>query len=594
MSAAPRDEYARRLEAAREARARCERRAGRVSNLRLAVFAAGLVAAGLAFGSRALAPGWVAVPALGFTALVVVHDRLLRAGGRATRVVALYERGLARLDDRWPGGGEAGEGFAAADHPYASDLDLFGAGSLFERLCGARTRAGEAALAAWLLEPAEPARIRARQAALAELRGDLGLREDLAALGDAPRAGLHPDALRRWGEAPSELASPALGLAAALLPAVSVAALLAAWLAGAPAWVPALALLAQLGLAARLRGRVRRVLAGLELPVHEIELLAELVARIEAASFAAPLLAELRAALETGGVAPSRRIRALRTRVDLLDARRNQLFAPFAALLLWTTQLACCLERWRATCGDGLARWTGIVGELEALASLAAFAYENPELPFPEIVEGDARFEARGVAHPLLPRERRVANDLSLGGELRVLVVSGSNMSGKSTLLRTVGANAVLAFAGAPVCAESLRISPMRIGAAIRVHDSLLEGTSRFYAEIRRLRRIVELAEAGAALFLLDEILHGTNSHDRGIGAEAVVRALLGRGAVGLVTTHDLALARIADALEPRGRNVHFEDRLVDGKMVFDYRLRPGTVERSNALALMRAVGLEV
>ena len=217
---------------------------------------------------------------------------------------------------------------------------------------------------------------------------------------------------------------------------------------------------------------------------------------------------------------------------------------------------------------------------------------------FPEIADTrEALFEGEALGHPLIPPERCVRNDLRLGGggELRVLVVSGSNMSGKSTMLRTVGTNTVLGLAGAPVCASRLRLAPLAVGASIRIKDSIQEGTSRFYEEITRLRRITRITEEELpVLFLLDEILHGTNSHDRLIGAEAVVRGLVERGAVGLVTTHDLALAQVADALAPRGANVHFEDHLEDGRMVFDFRMQPGVVTRSNALALMRAIGLEV
>jgi len=235
------------------------------------------------------------------------------------------------------------------------------------------------------------------------------------------------------------------------------------------------------------------------------------------------------------------------------------------------------------------------VGEFEALGSLAAYAYERPQDPFPELAEAEGCFEGEGLGHPLIPEGRNVRTDLRLSGELRVLVVSGSNMSGKSTLLRTVGVNAVLALAGAPVRARRLRLSPLEVGASIHVQDSLQAGASRFYAEITRLRQIVELTKGPRpVLFLLDEILHGTNSHDRRVGAEGVVRGLVGRGAIGLVTTHDLALALIADGLAPRAANVHFEDHLEAGKMTFDYRLRPGVVQRSNALELMRSVGLEV
>jgi DNA mismatch repair ATPase MutS len=210
-------------------------------------------------------------------------------------------------------------------------------------------------------------------------------------------------------------------------------------------------------------------------------------------------------------------------------------------------------------------------------------------------VETGAIFDGEDLRHPLVPFEKCVPNSVSLGDELRLMVVSGSNMSGKSTLLRTVGINAVLAMSGAPVRARRLRVSCVAIGATLRIQDSLQAGTSRFYAEIQRIYHIMELTKGTLpVLFLLDEVLHGTNSHDRAIGAGAIVTGLIDRHAIGLATTHDLALAQIADALAPRAANVHFEDELIDGKITFDYRMRPGVVRKSNALALMRAVGLDV
>jgi len=237
-----------------------------------------------------------------------------------------------------------------------------------------------------------------------------------------------------------------------------------------------------------------------------------------------------------------------------------------------------------------------VVGQFEAYVSLASYAYENPGDPFPEIVGAGPCLEGEGVGHPLLAADRCVRNDLALGEALRVLAVSGSNMSGKSTWLRTVGINAVLAQAGAPVRARRFRISPLAIGGTLRVHDSLQAGRSRFYAEILRLKQLVDLSkQPPPLLFLIDEVLHGTNSADRLLGAEAVIRSLIGRGAIGLFTTHDLTLAEIADRLGPIAVNVHFADHLDDdGRLAFDYRMRPGVVRQSNALALMRAVGLDV
>jgi DNA mismatch repair ATPase MutS len=242
-----------------------------------------------------------------------------------------------------------------------------------------------------------------------------------------------------------------------------------------------------------------------------------------------------------------------------------------------------------------LRRWLGAVGEIEALSSLAAYHYEHPTDVFPDVVEGPPAFEAEDLGHPLLDDAINIRNDVRIGGDLRVLIVSGSNMSGKSTLLRTVGINTVLAQAGAPVRARHLRLTTLEIGASIRIQDSLHSGVSRFYAEITRLGLIMRRAtEPGRVLFLIDELLHGTNSHDRRIGAEAVVRGLVERGAIGLVTTHDLALASVATAMGSRGANVHFQDVLDNGRLRFDYRMRSGVVEHSNALELMRSVGLDV
>ena len=237
-------------------------------------------------------------------------------------------------------------------------------------------------------------------------------------------------------------------------------------------------------------------------------------------------------------------------------------------------------------------RWRA---QFEALSSLASYAYECPADPFPELRETGPFLEAERMAHPLLSETAAIRNSVSFGENRRLYVVSGSNMSGKSTFLRTIGANVVLALAGAPVRAESFILSPLQIGASLQTNDSLQAGISRFYAELLRLRQILDLTEnPPAPLFLLDEILHGTNSHDRLIGAEALLRSLVAKGAIGLATTHDLALADISQDASLRAANVHFEDSVTDGKMSFDYRLRSGVVEKSNALELMRSVGLNV
>jgi DNA mismatch repair ATPase MutS len=304
---------------------------------------------------------------------------------------------------------------------------------------------------------------------------------------------------------------------------------------------------------------------------------------------------QLRGALDSHHAASAIVGRLLRT-IAARDALRNEFVRPFGLLLFVRSLAAVVIDRWHARHRHDLEMWIDAVGEIEALVSLATYAFEHPSDPFPVLANDGPRFDAEALAHPLLHESIAVRNDVRVGNDgPHLLVVSGSNMSGKSTLLRAVGINTVLAMAGAPVRARSLVVTPVLIGASIRVDDSLQEGHSRFYSEILRIRDIVESAAHGEpVLFLLDEILHGTNSHDRRIGAEAIVRALVTTGAIGLITTHDLALTAFADAPEIRARNVHFEDDIADGRLVFDYLMRDGVVERSNALELMRAIGLKV
>ena len=595
MQSDPHSEYTQRLQSRRADAARSTRLSQAIGNARLLLFLGTVALVWFTMRPGLLATWWLALPVIAFVVLVILHERVRRQFRSAERSVAFYERGLARLEDRWSGQGVPGTDFLDHNHPYAQDLDLFGRGSLFELLCTARTRGGEQTLAAWLRAPATPAEIAARQAAVKELRPQLDLREKLALLGENVRAGLDPEVLASWGNAPLLLHSPALRTVAFGSATLAVVTLVG-WAAFGFGLLPLLVTLGIEGaLAFRLRARVLQVITNVARAGRDLTLLADILACLEQERFTSPRLVALRAALDTDGIPPSRQIARLGRLINLLESRQNQIFVPFAALLLWTTQIALAIEAWRAVSGPAIARWLTAVAEFEALSALAGYSYEHPTDPFPEITQEGPCFAGEGLGHPLIPDTRCVRNDVCLGNPLRVLIVSGSNMSGKSTLLRTVGTNAVLALAGAPVRAQRLRLSPLAIGATLRIQDSLQAGSSRFYAEITRIRQLMDIASGPLPLlFLLDEIFHGTNSHDRQIGAEAVVRGLVDRSAIGLVTTHDLALAHIAEALAPRAANVCFEDHFVDGTLRFDYCMRPGIVKKSNALALMRSVGLEV
>ncbi len=591
----PHEEYRTRLDLRQATHRDLSSKDARFAHLRLATFVALIVVATLAL-KAVIAWAWAGLPLAVFLALVRGHDRTIHARDAARRAAEFYERGLKRIEDRWIGTGEQGERFADPAHPYATDLDLFGPGSLFELLSLARTRTGEATLAAWLTTPASPDTIRDRHAAVEDLSPRLDLREAVSLAGTAVRAGVHAEALVAWAEGASLLRRRWLrGSAVALT--VTAVATIALWARTGRLAPLVLTLVMEALLFFSNRERIQAVLHSASGWSRDLDILSQVLARLEDEAFTARQLLHLRQRLDAAGAAPSRAIRSLHRLVEMHDWQHNLIFAIVAAPLLWDVHLACAMEAWRKRYGADVRVWLDSVGEFEALASIAAYRYEHPGDPFPEIldVSGGAVFDGRGLGHPLLAQTRMVRNDVALVPPARLLLVSGSNMSGKSTLLRTIGINAVLALAGAPVRALSLRLTPLTIGATLRIQDSLQEGRSRFYAEISRVRDLATLAlTPPPLLFLLDELFHGTNSHDRLVGAAGVLRMLLDRGAIGLVTTHDLALTAVADDLGARAVNVHFDDRFEAGEMHFDYRMKPGPVTRSNAIALMRAVGLDV
>jgi len=600
----PSEEYVERLKARESRVAHHEKIHIRLGNVRLILALLAALMAWVAFRRHELSPYWLAIPAAIFIGIAVYHSRILRSHDLAQRAAAFYKNGLARIEDRWEALGETGERFDDPHHVYASDLDLFGKGSLFQLLSTARTRMGENTLAKWLLSPSSVAQIRERHAAVLELRDQLDLREDLAVLGDDAAVGVHPDALLKWAEAPNRMKPPWIKWLAPVLAALAVLGA-AAWGYWETATPLVLVVVIEAVLTYMLRKPLEESLHGTEQAFRDLDLLSGVLARLEAHTFQAPRLQVLRRDLSSSDVPSSQAISRLRTIVDLINSRHNIFVRIIDAPLMYSVQVAFSAERWRRLHGFAVRSWLTAVAEMEALLCLSAYSYEHPSDPFPEFAEGVACFDSKALGHPLIPAATCVRNNVSICGETRVLLVSGSNMSGKSTQLRAVGMNVVLAMAGAPVRARGLRLTPLQIGASIRINDSLREGSSRFYAEITRLRKIFDLAGGDLTsgdranvdpplMFLLDELLQGTNSNDRRVGAEGIVRALLNRGAIGLVSTHDLALTGIGGSLEGHLRNVHFQDDLEKGKMTFDYKLLDGVVTKSNGLELMRSIGLEV
>ncbi|HEY7402823.1 MAG TPA: mismatch repair protein [Candidatus Angelobacter sp.] len=584
-------EYQNRLQQREATASQLQRKHLWLGNARIAVFIAIVV---LAWFSRTGSPLFFLLIAaiILFIALVVIHRRVVRDMNAAKRAAEVYRRGLARMEDRWAGFGDTGDEFKDPLHLYAEDLDILGQGSLFQLLSTARTRMGRQCLSRWLLTPASMQEIEQRQAAIAELKPKLDFREALAVAGESERIDAHPEALSQWGKEQSGLKDGRWW--ALLLAALNLGALVYAFVV---LWTPLLALIAINGsIMFRLRHVLEKIFAGLGETHKDLDSLAEVLRRIEAGKFTSPRLQQLQSQLITHGLPPSACIAKLDTLSDLDDSRHNWFVRLFDVPLLYSVQLAFALERWRRSYGNNIDVWLNVVSEFETLSSLAAYAYEHTEDPFPEFAPAGSApcFEGEALGHPLLPADKCVRNDAALGGKNQVLLVSGSNMSGKSTYLRVIGINAVLAMMGAPVRAARLRLSHLSIGASMRVADSLQQGISHFYAEIKRVRQVIDLAAAQPSLFLLDEILQGTNSDDRRVGTQGILRTLIRNGAIGLVTTHDLALTSLAETFPDCLANIHFQEKFEDDKLSFDYRLRPGVVTTHNGIELMRSIGLDV
>ncbi len=577
--------------------------------LRLGVFAAAVVSAWWLFAAGEGAAAWalIAAAALTFAFLVVRHDVAQRRHFRAQSMAGFNREGTLRVRRRWSELPDPPAVAPPQDHDYADDLDLHGHASLLHLVGVCGTAPGRQTLRRWLLEGADPETIAARQEAVGEMAGAYDFRDRLVAearmMGGGGEGG-GIDGFLAWAEGEAWLESRwwvrAVGI---LLPAVNVTAIVLYSLG----MVPVPALVWPLIVSTLLYVRLRKGLNG---DFDEADDGESGVRRF------APLLAVLvDAPLESGyGVEIRRRLGAdpageprtaqphpapheittLRGLLDLADVRRSPLFhIPLAVVLFWDVHVLAALERWKARSGPRVRDWLDAAGEAEALAALATLAADHPDWTFPSIDPHATTLRGEALGHPLLAPDACVPNDVEVGPAGSFLLVTGSNMSGKSTLLKAVGLNAVLAQAGAPVCAGSLRMPPLRIVTSVHVEDSLVDGVSYFMAGLHRLRHVVDAARERGTLYLLDEILQGTNSTERRIAARTVLRHLLATGAIGAVTTHDLTLAEAED-LVARAVAVHFTESVGDGDegIAFDYRLRDGIATSTNALRLLEMVGL--
>ena len=610
----PAETFRQRRDNAAAERDALARRASRVSNLRLAVFGVGIGALVWAelqpqYGGQALALFVLAL--VSFFVLIVVHGRLKQQERWATEMAAVNDESLARLSRDWDGLPPVPRS-GSRGHPYAHDLDIFGHGSVARFLATTGTGVGRDRLHDWLLEPAPADEVRTRQEAVRELVPELGYRQTIQVSGRLagdPEPGA-VETFIEWAESePWLLGRSALLWLARLLPLATLmlAVLHIEGTLARPWWI--LTLVASTALAGAFGKRLHRAMAGASIGEAGIRHYAGLVGRIQDHAFESAALRSIRDTL-TADCDARDELERLGWLTELADLRHGGIFYVLVNIpLLWDFHVLWALERWKARAGRHVREWTDDVARLDALCALAGPTHDEPGWCFPEIVSGD-RFHAEALAHPLLGPEERVANDVEVGPPGTFLMVTGSNMSGKSTLLRAIGVNAVLAEAGGPVCARSLRLPPLDLRTSMRVEDSLERGVSLFMAELQQLKRVVDAADdmgptgpdAGTApedgrllLYLLDEVLHGTNSAERQVAIREVLGHLLERRAIGAISTHDLALADaepLASAVVP----VHFRETVHpeghEPAMTFDYRLRDGVATSTNAMKLVRLVGL--
>jgi hypothetical protein len=558
-----------------------------------------LVAAGL--GLVPPRTVWVAVAAASvFAVLVVVHGRIDRERDRRQAAIAFHEHALTRPNangvepsvDTSTAGVDDGSG----EHPYQSDLDMTGKSSVYAFVSFAQTRPGARTLLSWLLAASAPPtldEIRARQDAARTLALKPEFARAMWVAGTPIYKGQEKAvAFEWWAIAKQPFVMGTMARAFAWVwPPLTVAALVAGHVLGWPplmTWGPyVVAVVVSLGL----RPRVGQVAAAVVAHEGGAVAFADAFDAALTQRFDGALLERAQKDVEVGRDA----LRALRSSTRALEMLQNEVFRLLVApIVLAELHAVAALERWRGRYGAAAPTWFSAYGTIEALASLGMLGHDFPTFAWPELTTA-LRFEAKGLGHPLVPQDKCVRNDVGPLDAGNAIVVTGSNMSGKSTLLRSMGVAVAMAAAGGPVCAEKLVVGPVRLVTSMRVADSLTEGASRFYAELRRLKLVTDMAARGpGVLFLLDEILYGTNARERLIGSRATLAWLLAHGALGAVSTHDLALANLEGALAEHARNVHFEEQVAGDAMTFDYKLRDGVVRSSNALRLMKQLGLPV
>ena len=579
-------------------RKKIQRTSNILSSLRLITFLAALGV--LVWGSYSPHPyiSYLSSPLLVlFIVWIALHLRAKRQIDFLGRLIYINKTALQRLDWGWTSFPGCGESYLQPDHPYTTDLNIFGRGSLFQYINSTGSFLGEQKLVEQLSRPGRVEEVGPRQEAVAELATRLDFRQYLQAEGMDPAfKSQDPEEVLTWAEGPLFWgrqwwnAVLFLPVAAALFFGIAFLGLL-------PFWVPAIILVVQVGVAFWGENIVRERFEETGKAVRLLKRYTGLLGWIEKESLQAPLLVELQNKIFGGDFPASRQVRVLAGIADRINLRYNNalIYFPLNIGLLWDLWTLKKLENWKKKWGQTVRQWFEVTGEIESLSSLAVLACDNPRWAYPSVSDGPPFIKARALGHPLIDPGERVENDLSLSGPGTVLLITGSNMSGKSTLLRTTGINLILAYAGAPVCAAEMDCAIMQVYSKMQVQDNLEQRISTFYAELKRMKQIIDAAREGEPLFfLLDEIFRGTNSRDRILATRTVIRQLKQMNTIGLVTTHDLELGTLEKEHPGAVFNYHFSDEIRGDQILFDYKLRPGISRTTNAVALMKMIGIDV
>ena len=577
-----------------------QRRFNTWSWLRVGLFIGVALLAWLAFRFSGIDPALAAVGVglMLFVALVHRHQQIGWQRNQFRFLADINREELARYAGAHHPA-DSGSDFANPVHPYSGDLDVFGRSSLYVLLNRTNTLDGRVKLAAWLQHPADREAIGHRQQAIKELAGHPDWRQHFQATGRHWED--DPENLRRllnWLKQPPQISNRKwLVVLAYLMPVLTVTAILVSIFSQTVTYhLPILFLLVNGWLLRYTFREVDQAAEGAYQTSRTLRAYGSLIQSLEEHRFGSASMLRIKARLSGEGVSASGKIRQLASLLTNLQARRNAVFYLMVNMtLLWDLYWMIRLEKWKSGMESTVRKWFDALAEAEVLNSMACFAFANPEYILPETTGADFHYEARELGHPLILAQKRVSNSFFVEGRGKTVVVTGSNMSGKSTFLRTLGINAVLALAGAPVCAAGCRISVFQVFTAMRTQDSLEESVSSFYAELKRLRQLIDLLPEGQPVFyLLDEILKGTNSNDRHEGAKALIRQLHKHNATGLVSTHDLALGQTGEISPEYVTNYSFNSDFADGKLYFDYKLREGICQSFNASQLMRQMGIEV